>query len=75
MAAHGIEVVVGAAVRGAPVLCRAFDQRIEGRLAGRLGSDPARRFLHGQTCPSTSRKSTEEPGRENRAAFVFRAEW
>jgi hypothetical protein len=44
MAAHGIEVVVGAAVRGAPVLAR-LDQRIEGRLAGRLGATSTR-FLH-----------------------------
>src|SRR5258708_38962687 len=44
MAAHGIEVVVGAAVGGAPVLAR-LDQRIEGRLAGRLGATSTR-FLH-----------------------------
>src|SRR5260370_26288386 len=44
MAAHSIEVVVGAAVGGAPVLAR-LDQRIEGRLAGRLGATSTR-FLH-----------------------------
>src|SRR6266851_4209377 len=44
MTAHGIEVVVGAPIGGAPVLAR-LDERIEGRLAGPLGA-ACTRFLH-----------------------------